>query len=138
MAGHCCTFEHPSDLGLEATADTLGELFQALGEGAAGQICPAGVEPAETRELRAEAEDVEYLAVEFLGELLALLHLEHFLVATVRVEEISERGVRAVVAGEPVDPARHELGAEVKAVTYHQLKVAREAGGWIARVILDL
>ena len=38
MAKECRTFEHPSDLGLEATADSLGELFEALGEGAARQL----------------------------------------------------------------------------------------------------
>ena len=138
MAKECRTFEHPSDLGLEATADSLGELFEALGEAAARQVCPEGVVAAQTRPVAAEAEDVETLVVEYLGELLGLFHLERFLVADVRVVAVDERSVRAEVAGEAVDLARHELGAEIKAVTYHQLRVARDGGRWTARVILDL
>jgi SHS2 domain-containing protein len=138
MARQCRTFEHPSDLGLEATADSLAELFQALGEEVARQMCPAGVAAAETRPLAAEAEDVELLLVEYLRQLLGLFNVERFLAAGVRVQAVDERSVRAEVSGEPVDPARHELGAEIKAVTYHQLEVAREGGRWTARVILDL
>ena len=44
----------------------------------------------------------------------------------------------AELAGEPYAPARHDVRTEVKAVTYHQLSVTRQAGGWVARVILDL
>jgi len=132
------TFEHPSDLGLAATADGLGELFEALGEGLARQICPEGVTAAQTRQIEVQAEDVEFLLVEYLSELLGLFHLERFLVAAVRVEADDEGRIRAEVAGEPFDPARHELGPEIKAVTYHKLKVARDAGRWAARVVLDL
>ncbi len=140
MAKHCETFEHPADLGLAARADTLAELFEALGEGLADQICPRrAVAARERKKLLARSEDVESLAVEFLGELLGLFHLEKFLARQVRVERISESAVRAEVTGERYDPARHELGPEIKAVTYHQLEVARRPGGeWIARVILDL
>jgi SHS2 domain-containing protein len=138
MAKQCRTFEHPSDLGLEATADSLAELFEALGEGAARQVCPEGAVAAQTRPVVAEAEDVETLLVEYLGELLGLFHLERFLVASVRVKAVDERSVTAEAVGEPFDPARHELGAEIKAVTYHQLRVARDGDRWTARVILDL
>ena len=138
MAKECRTFEHPSDLGLEATADSLGELFEALGEGAARQICPEGVVAAQTRPVAAQAEDVETLVVEYLGELLGLFHLERFLVANIRVKAVDERSVTAQAAGEPFDRARHQLGAEIKAVTYHHLRVARDGDRWTARVILDL
>ena len=40
MAKHCETFDHTADLGLQARADTLGELFEALAEGLADEICP--------------------------------------------------------------------------------------------------
>ena len=138
MAKRHGTFEHPSDLGLEAAGDTLAELFEALGEGLARQVCPAGVSPGESRTIAATGDDVEYLVVEYLSELLSLFHMERFLVAGVRVVEASERAVRAEVTGETFDPDRHELGAEVKAVTYHGLSAERSADGWTARVLLDL
>ena len=44
----------------------------------------------------------------------------------------------AVLAGERIDPERHELLADVKAVTFHDLRVERTATGWDAHVTLDV
>jgi SHS2 domain-containing protein len=139
MSGHCETFEHTADVGLRARADTPAELMAALAEGLAEFICPRGqVQPDQTRSLEVSAEDREALAVDFLWEVMSLILFDHFVVADVRVEHADETSVRAVLSGQLYDPARHELAAEVKAVTYHQLKVARQADGWVAEVILDL
>ncbi len=40
--------------------------------------------------------------------------------------------------GEPFDPARHALSNEVKAITYHELKVVPSAEGWLAEAIDDI
>ena len=139
MTRHCRTFEHTADVGLEARADSLGELFEAMGEGLAEVICPRqSVKKQKTLKIQVESENVESLLVDFLAELLGLFNLEKFLIAVVRVERIDEKSVAAEVTGEPFDPTRHELGDEIKAVTYHQLNVAREADGWVGRVILDV
>lgn len=139
MAKDCWTFEHPADLGLEARADTLAELFEALGEGMAEQMCPrSSVREKRSLPVQAEGDDLGSLAVEFLTALLRAFHLERFLVARVRVGEVTDNKVQAEVAGESYDPRRHEIGVEIKAVTYHQLSVARQGDGWTARVILDI
>ena len=39
---------------------------------------------------------------------------------------------------EPYDPERHPLRTELKAVTYHQLEVARDGDEWTGRVIFDV
>jgi SHS2 domain-containing protein len=45
----------------------------------------------------------------------------------------------ATVRGEPIDPKRHALRADVKAVTYHQFEVIQtETGSWKARVVVDI
>lgn len=47
--------------------------------------------------------------------------------------------VRAELWGESLDRERHELLAEVKAVTYHRLQAeAHPAGSWRAAVLLDV
>ena len=139
MTRHCKTFEHTADVGLEGRADSLGELFEAMGEGLADVICPQqSVKEQKTLQIQAEAENVESLLVDFLAELLGLFNLEKFLVAGVKVERIDETSVTAEVTGEPYDPARHELAEEIKAVTYHQLNVAHKNDEWTGRVILDV
>ena len=139
MAKHCETFDHTADVGLEAAADTLGELFEAVAEGLADVICPrTQFQTQDTRSVRVEAEDVEALAVDFLTRILVILQTNRFGIAGVRVGRISRTNVEAEIAGEPFDPARHEFDTEVKAVTYHQLRIARDGDQWTGRVILDI
>ena len=139
MAKQWTTYDHPSDLGLSANADSLGELFEALGEGLAEQICPIRlVRSRRRRNIRVQAETPEELLVEFLARLHRLFTLEKFLLSRVRVKRMDERELQAELSGEAFDPGRHELGPEIKAVTYHNLKVARAGERWVGQVLLDL
>ena len=52
--------------------------------------------------------------------------------------EVGADGLRATAWGEPVDRARHELSHEVKAITYHGLRVEKTPDGWLAEVIVDI
>ena len=51
---------------------------------------------------------------------------------------VGDQGLTGVARGEPIDPDRHELDMEVKAITYHGLKVERDGDGWLAEVIVDI
>jgi SHS2 domain-containing protein len=133
------TFEHTADMGLEARADTLRELFEALGEGLAEVICPREqVAAGQTRRLELAAEDLEALAVDFLSAVLNVIQAQRFMVCGVSVAQASQGSVKAELSGEPFDPAGHEILREVKAITYHQLKIAPEGDHWTGRVILDV
>ncbi|MFW6133572.1 MAG: archease [Planctomycetota bacterium] len=139
MSKHCETFEHTADVGLDARGQTLGEMFEALAEGLADVYCPRRqVRADETRRIEVRAEDVEALAVDFLADVLALLEVERFCVAGCRVETAERTHVAAELTGEPYHAARHEIDIEVKAVTYHELEIARQPDGWHGRVILDI
>jgi len=139
MAKAWQTFDHTADIGLAATADTLGELLEAMGEGLAELICPRRqVAATLVRRVRVEAEDREALAVDFLWQVMSAIQVDHFVVASVWVRDVDDTHVTAKLIGEPYDPARHELAAEVKAVTYHQISIVKEGSQWAARVILDV
>jgi SHS2 domain-containing protein len=139
MAKHCETFDHTADVGLLARADTLGTLMEALAEGLSDVICDrTGVAPGERREVTVQAEDIDFLAVDFLSEILLAFEVDHFLLAEAEVRQVSRTSLSAGLVGEQYDGDRHELRNEVKAVTYHELKVAREGDQWVGRVILDL
>ena len=139
MSKECHTFDHPADVGLAARGDSLGELFEALAEGLADFTClRKTVHPAESREVEARAEDREDLAHDLLSAVLAEIQERRFMVASVSVTQATATEVRAELRGESYDPARHDIRAEVKAVTYHQLTVLQEGGQWRGTVILDL
>jgi len=130
--------DHTADVGITAAGDTLEELFENAALGMFHVIGGAdGVKPAETREARAVAGDVESLLAAFLAELLYMLDAEHFVTHHADIREISGREVRAVVHGEPLSP-RHRLETEIKAVTHHDLEVTKGRDGWRATVLFDV
>ena len=51
---------------------------------------------------------------------------------------VGPAGLEATARGEPIDATRHDLDVEIKAITYHGLKVEQDADGWLAEVIVDL
>jgi len=139
MAKRCETFEHTADVGLDASADSLEELFEALAEGLVDVICPREQsEPAQSRRVEARGDDLEVLAVDFLWQVMSAVQFDRQAVASVSVERASQTSLRATLNYEPLDPDKHEIATEVKAVTYHQLKIAKEGEKWVGRVILDL
>jgi SHS2 domain-containing protein len=46
--------------------------------------------------------------------------------------------VTAIAHGEKIDPGRHEIKTEIKAVTYHGLYLRQTERGWEAQVIFDV
>jgi SHS2 domain-containing protein len=132
-------FEHTADLGLRVRAATLNELFAEAGRAlfAALLEVPDGVAPAEEVRLEVAGDELDYLLFDWLKELLYRFDADHMLFCRFEVE-VDKEGLKARAWGEPLDRARHELGHEVKAITYHGLRVEQEGGGWLAELIVDI
>ena len=69
--------------------------------------------------------DREFLLFDWLRELLLRFDAEHMLFGKFEVQ-VRDDGLTGTAWGEPLDPARHLLAHEVKAITYHELKVVRD------------
>jgi SHS2 domain-containing protein len=132
-------FEHTADLGLRATAPTLDALFAEMAACLVVAMLedPAAVHPTMEMQYAISCADRELLLADWLRELLRLFEDEHRLFATFEVT-VGASGLMASIWGEPYDPARHVLAREVKAITYHELKVEQTADGWLAEVIVDI
>ena len=132
-------FEHTADLGLRIRAPDVNALFTE----AATALFAAIVDGLDTvqSERRINVEiagtDLDYLLFDWLRELLYRFDAEHLLMSRFEVI-VSDGGLRGSAWGEPIDPARHVLSHEVKAITYHGLRVEREGDAWIAEVIVDV
>lgn len=131
--------EHPSDLGIEASAATMEGAFARAAEGLMSVVVdPATVVPRESRPVSLPAMDEERLLVRWLGEVLFLYDGEGFVSARFDVARASEAGLDAVAHGERLDPLRHALRLDVKAATYHGVSVRRAAGRCEVRAFLDI
>jgi len=131
--------EHPADLGLEAWGGTLAAAFEQAARGLVAIILdPGTIGENETREISLSARDPDQLLVKWLEEVLYLYDGAGFVPSSVRVEELSETHVRAVLRGDPFDHDRHVTRLDVKAITYHQLSISSSGGRHRIRVYLDI
>jgi len=132
-------FEHTADLGLRIRSPDLDTLFAEAAMALFAAIVEdlSTVVPTRSIELELTGDDRELLLFDWLKELLYRFDAEHLLFSRFDVK-ITPDGLTAKVWGEPLDRARHELGHEVKAITYHGLKVEQTPDGWLAEVIVDI
>jgi SHS2 domain-containing protein len=131
--------EHTADIGYRLIAPSLSELFAVAGRALFDAITELdSIQPQFERKIAAEAGDVEALLVAWLSELNYRCITELELYGEFVIEEISPTTVRATVHGEKIDPTRHVIQTEIKAVTYHELYVRQIENGWEAQVIFDV
>lgn len=132
-------FEHTADLGLRVRAPDLNTLFTDAGRGLTSMIAAnlGAIRTVREVPLRITGTRRDDLLFDCLSEILYLFESEHILLADFTFE-FDDEGLRATARGEPLDESRHQLEHEVKAITYHGLKVEQTPDGWLAEVIVDI
>ncbi len=86
------------------------------------------------RKIKIISPDINALLVDFLGEVnyLAQTHWEVYICA--KFLKFSDTRLEAQVSGYKVN----EFGGEIKAVTYHGLKILEVADHWEADIVFDI
>lgn len=132
-------FEHTADLGFRIRAKDLNTLFREAAEVLFETIAPDLSSIKQTRqvEIRLDGDDREFLLFDWLKQLLYQFDAEHLLLSRFEVE-VRDDGLAATAWGEPLDPDRHVLEHEVKAITYHGLRLEKTDDEWLAEVIVDI
>ena len=75
---------------------------------------------------------------EALAAALNLFLCDGFIWSNAHVVEESADRIAVELEGENFDARRHRLLTEIKAVTYHELRVERSEAGWSARIVFDI
>ncbi|MEJ2291988.1 MAG: archease [Deinococcales bacterium] len=137
--------DHTGDVGFTLRAGSVGALFDAARAALLSELLsepPTSGEAPFDLELTAPA--LDRLLLRWLDEVLYLVQTRALVPASARVTlegpAAGAQGWRlhAHLALVPLDPDTHGWRGEVKGTTYHGLELARERGGWRARVILDV
>jgi SHS2 domain-containing protein len=133
------TFEHTADLGLRIRAADLDTLFVEAAQALFGTVVEdlTTVRPLQKIDVQLEGDAIDYLLFDWLRELLFHFDAEHLLFGKFAVH-VTEAGLTASAWGEPLDLARHNMEHEVKAITYHGLRVEKVGDEWEAEVIVDI
>jgi SHS2 domain-containing protein len=132
-------FDHTADLGLYIYGREMKELLENACEALCVQLTDlSAVITRDSKELALDAEIPDELLRLWLAELLLLFNEKHWLAREAEVSALEDCSLRAVVRGEKFDPARHEISSEIKAVTWHLLKVEKmDDGSLRGTVVLD-
>jgi SHS2 domain-containing protein len=132
-----------ADLAFRAWGPTVEETFMAAAEATMHAMVEdlATIVPREQRTWSLHEAQLDLLLLQFLQELLFYKDAQRLLLRVYAVQITAhDQGfaLEARAAGEPLDPARHALGADVKGVTLHRLQVVQTPKGWQATVVLDV
>ena len=132
-------FDHTADIGLRVVASDLDELFHDAARGFFSLVAEEipDRQPVQSLQFDLAAPRLDHLLVDWLTELLYAFDSRGLLLDGFDVS-VRDGRLRAGAMARPFDSERDRLLHEVKAVTYHGLRVEPTAGGWLAEVILDI
>ena len=130
--------DHTADIGMAVYGTNLKELYSNSAFAMFDLITDTSrVKPKNSMVIEVEGNNPDELMVNWLSELLYILESRSLLLIEFDILEIDQNRLKAEVRGEPYDPARHEYFTEIKAATYHQLKIEKIDDRWKAQIIFD-
>jgi SHS2 domain-containing protein len=131
--------DHTADIGVMAYGTDMKLLFTNAARGLFSLITELdSVAVMENRNIRVTAPDREALLVNWLNELIYLFEAKEMLFSRFDIVTITDTQLHAIGYGEKINLAKHELKTQVKAATYHMLKIEQNKDGWRAQVIFDV
>lgn len=132
-----------ADLAFEAFGKTYNELFENAGLALeSAMVDPKTIVPSRIKKIKLHADSLENLFFSFLEELVYLKDAEQLLFNRIKCDiKKSSKGYQlsSRLSGGKINPAKHKLGVDVKAVTKHMFKVEKLPNKTFrTQVILDV
>jgi len=132
-----------ADMGLEIEADSLSELFVAAAEGMFTIILGTAYvsEASISSEYDLRADSAEQLLVDWLSELLYHFDVKKLVPVTYRIvvgKKDNQIVLKGAVGFRKFEAGRGIAEHEIKAVTYHKLKIQEKEGHFYCPVVFDI
>jgi len=134
--------EHTADLGIRVKGKSLKELFNnaalAVFDIIAEKAASFKLQASSCRKviIKQKADNLEELFINWLNELLSLSATKEVIFEDFKIDKLDEHNLEAIAVGS--DMENYKVNTEIKAATYHELKIVKTPVGWLAEVILDV
>ncbi|MEK7486285.1 MAG: archease [Planctomycetota bacterium] len=134
-------YDHTADLKFVAFGKTLEEAFSNAAPAMFDYLIPVEqIRPLEKRRVEKKTNSLEKLLFDYLDELLYFLDTEGLLVCEIQELKIEKNAtdyhLSAVAVG---DFAEHyKTGGDIKAITYHEMKITQTSKGYEIQVVVDI
>jgi SHS2 domain-containing protein len=131
--------DHTADFGLHVYGCDERDLFSNAAMAMFDMIADGDMgKGSKIFDVQVTGDDWPDLMVNWLRELLYLWAGKELLVKRIDIVSISAYEVKAKAFVDPYNAKRHIAKNEIKAVTYHQIRVSGGPSGWEAKIIFDV
>jgi SHS2 domain-containing protein len=131
--------DHTADIGITAYGADMKQIFANAARGLFSIITNLdNVASTKKLDIQVIAPDREALLLQWLNELIYLFETRKMLFSRFEITVITDTELKAKAFGEKINLKKHELKTQVKATTYHMLKIEQNELGWTAQVIFDV
>lgn len=136
--------EHTADVQVRSWGKSLEEAFSQTAYSLMATITPdlRRISPKIEKIIFIEAEDKEALLFDFLSEFLYIFDVDELVFSHISVNKIIKHNdnykLRATLKGEKFDSNKHEIGIEVKAITYSFLNIEEKHDSTIIDIVYDI
>ena len=132
-----------ADAAIEVNSDSLEGIFVDSGKALTNTMVDdlKSIKTNQKYTFKVESQERDLLLFEFLEKLVIEKDANQMLFSEfeVKINQTNEKFMVSVIAhGEHIDYDRHELCADVKAVTLHKFSLTKEKEDWKAEMILDI
>jgi len=131
-------FEHDADIGIRGWGNTVTQAFEQCAVALSSVV--SNIETISAQEsltLACDAENLDFLLLDWLNELIYLMATKNMLFRSFDVD-INDCKLIAIIHGESVNIAKHKPAVEIKGATFTELKVERKNDGWLAQCVVDV
>jgi len=135
--------DHTADVGIKVWGTTLTELFENAAIGMFSVIAGEGYKAHGSKiekkiEISKNADNLEEILVSWLSELLYIFNREKIYFNNFKISSLNDSGIKAEANGVNIDLYQSNLYTEIKAVTFHNLKIEETADGFNCTIIFDV
>jgi SHS2 domain-containing protein len=136
--------EHTADVKVKAWGSNLEEAFSQVALGLMATISPnlEKIKHELVREITIESEDKYALAIDFLTEFLYIFDVDALIFSEINIETIKLKNdnyqLKAIAKGEKFDKNTHEIGTEVKAITYSFMNIEEKQNEVTIDIVFDI
>jgi SHS2 domain-containing protein len=134
--------DHVSDVMVEAFGSSLSQAFEQSARALTNIMCDVSrVDPQKSITIEVSGFDKKSLLYNWLESVLLSLLVDNLALAEFNIKVRKSNGVfqlHGVCKGEQFLRDKHNYKVEVKAITYHEMKILRRRDKWTMRFIVDL
>lgn len=131
--------DHTADVCVRVSGNSLEEIFIGSARAMMEVITDVKkVKPSREFSITAYGENYEELLVKWLQELLYLHEVEKMVFTDFKIKLENATAAVGKAYGEKIDIGRHEFYSNIKAVTYHNLKIVSSRGKYRVDIVFDI